>query len=627
MSSRLEPSELGARVSEAMPDEAFISLKKRIDDNTFLKLNYGQQVRLISRALQKCPNQYEVLNLLTESGVLNAPTTLEECTMLKVAYNGPEEARNILLGRNIVDVVLLCTKPRGVSIEVLGKVVEKLNPEDAEEFARRLTHCHSDNGKRIAESLFKDGIPENLTSERFREIASEPHADRVVPTLHFDVREASKNGSKFNTEVRELKEELKDVIASACEYCAMVASVSNTQDAWQRIANEVAVRCFGEDGKTNVANVYKLALAIRGMMNGPNSEEWPSAMQMCSQMLYILTNLICEESDLRNSLDQAKQIELSKNGREILKIMSNSAGKQLTPGQAMLASLLTPHVQLPLPTCTINSLINWLILNKSSELVNIFSDMLDRNKLEQGTGQSAFTLPGGRLVSKVGISDDGTVTVDLSQGGRGRDAVFSKTEAMELWGSYGIKYDGSEPHKLGIEVRNLTDILFANLLQTTFGDSAINSSCDYGVPLVYSGHESDDLSPVIGWSQLGGKNAVDILKAYAWQQKKQGMHCMRVATKGEGGSSVHGHAEILYINAVLSIGDSEKNPNVVAIGSRNWIWPDGEVVSLVFDPTGGSALDGEFGSGSWGNDGQVYTGSPSDAIGSFRIYRPIGSFT
>jgi hypothetical protein len=530
------------------------------------------------------------------------PTTFEGCARWNVVDRiTPEEAKRIILGRNTVDIVLLCMEQGDAGTDTLGKIVEKLEPADVEAFARALTHCHSEIGKRIANSLFAEGMPQKLTKEKFEAIAGEPVAAHEPPAFHGTVKRlvgASKRGA-LDDEIRALQTELKAVVGEACKCLASKPTVFTSMEVRQRIANEIAVCCFDDSGQIDIESVFKLGIAIQRMVaKNELPDEWPNARQMCSQMIRILGYLMHEKSDLRDRLSQENS-EPCESGRKILETISAGRASTLTPKEATLAALLVPHEQLLLPTCSINSLINTQTFNDPGELAAIYLRMLELN---------AAPLPSGRFVHQCEIGADGTVAVDLSQGGRVRDSVFEKYDERRklLWKSYGVEYDGSEPDKLKLRIRNLTDVFFANFFQTTFGDSRINGNREYGVLFAYLGtafgENADIYSPGILLQQLTFEDSLDVLKAYAWQQKEQGLHYMRVKTSNT--SSTHaGHAENLDIDAILGLELEKMKDDVwAAVGNRNWILPDLAGVPMVLSNDEGKAV---FCDGCLQNDGSV----------------------
>lgn len=125
--------------------------------------------------------------------------------------------------------------------------------------------------------------------------------------------------------------------------------------------------------------------------------------------------------------------------------------------------------------------------------------------------------------------------------------------------------------------------------------------------------------------QLTFKDSLDVLKAYAWQQKEQGLYYMRVTTTNI--SSTHtGHAENLDINAILGL-DLEKTKKnaLVVIGNRNWILPNLEEVSMVASSNArGQAVfcDGYLWNSGW-VDGIMDGLKCGHEVKSLAIFRPI----
>jgi hypothetical protein len=339
---------------------------------------------------------------------------------------------------------------------------------------------------------------------------------------------------------------------------------------WQTIANEMAVDCCDGDGNVDVERLRRWKEFLGNAENfrkGP-FRFIPHTELMRSQMHRVCECLLDNQNGARDQLNAAKGITVGENGQDILKNISLGRQQSLCPGEAILASLLTPHRQLGLPTCTIHSLINAEIRNHPERLIKMYIQMLR-------DGQ--FTFPSGYAVQLQPMVG-GSVTVDLRYGGAGRNRLFKDItdgdrakidQQIKDWKREGIEYvestDETKKYKLKMPVYNMNDILFTHFCRASnFGNGKIDIS-EYGTMLVYAGNdEYSATTPVDGSKFLEG---IAKLKTQAEDQKKLGHNYMRVVTQSSEGT----HAENIDIDAILALDPNTMEPGkAYPIGDRNW---------------------------------------------------------
>ncbi|MDR1457634.1 MAG: hypothetical protein LBI47_02170 [Puniceicoccales bacterium] len=375
---------------------------------------------------------------------------------------------------------------------------------------------------------------------------------------------------------------------------------------WQATANKVAADCFDEDGKVDVV---KLRTWMNFLENVENLKKEPfrsvpHAEFMCSQMHRVCECLLNNQNAARDLLDAAAGITVGRYGRSLLAAMSNGMESPLKSSEAILASLLAPHRQWSLPTCTINSLINAEIQNHPERLIPMYMHMLDSDQ---------FTFPSGYALQLQPMVD-GYTTIDLKNGGYGRNDIFesvSRHAVIAEWRKEGIEYvksaDEAEKYKLKMPVHNMNDVLFAHFFQVSgFGNNNIDFDTNYGTMLIYAGHKkfTRTFSAKI---QVDGSNFLAViaeLKAQAEAQRQLKHRYMRVSTKEiievpAGEYSHLYHSENIDIDALLDLDPNNmETGKAYPIGDRNWgNWKNmsQDIPRLVVRKKGGTPPTFEFG--------------------------------
>jgi hypothetical protein len=361
---------------------------------------------------------------------------------------------------------------------------------------------------------------------------------------------------------------------SSIPYKLQKMTLSEAREIWQTIANEMATNCFDAKGNVDVEKL-KILKEFLGDAEFFKTEPFcfiPHTELMRSQMYVVCDHLISNKNGARDLLNSAAKISVGQYGQTILDTISQGRQPLLSPAEAMLASLFAPHRQSGMPTCTINSTINAEIRNHPERLIKMYTQMLSKDQ---------FTFPSGYAVQQQKV-DNGFITVDLKNGGKGRDKVFEDIRSGNFakivarktqWQEEGIEYTGSsnreEKYKLRLSVHNMNDILYAHFLRASnFGNRNIKHNSYYGTTLVYAGHKNARaLSLQIRVDGSNFLSGMAKLKQQAKAQQQLG-HCyMRVGTKLSDG----GHAENIDIPALLALDTDAMEPGkAYPICDRNW---------------------------------------------------------
>ncbi|MDR2432504.1 MAG: hypothetical protein LBD34_02000 [Puniceicoccales bacterium] len=193
-------------------------------------------------------------------------------------------------------------------------------------------------------------------------------------------------------------------------------TLKETREILQMIANEVAVDCFDRDDNVDIEGL-KAWMEFLGDAENFRAEPLcfiPNAEFMRSQMYTICECVATNKNNTRTLLKLATNIIPSPYGESLLTIMSRGKEILLSPAKAILASLVSLRRQLVLPTCTIDAFINEKIRNHPEQLVLLYMQILGANQ---------FIFPSGYVVLPLPIVD-GSITVDLENGGMARDSAF-----------------------------------------------------------------------------------------------------------------------------------------------------------------------------------------------------------
>ncbi|MDR0693339.1 MAG: hypothetical protein LBF49_02080 [Puniceicoccales bacterium] len=344
---------------------------------------------------------------------------------------------------------------------------------------------------------------------------------------------------------------------------------------WQRIANEVAVDYFDGDGHVDVERLraWKEFLGNAEIFKKEPFCFIPYAELMRSQMYGVCECLFLNQNGTRDRLDAAAGITVGQHGRDILDAMAQGMELPLNPGVAILASLFTPHRQLSLPTCIIDSLFNAEIRNHPERLIEIYMQMLSK---------SQFTFPSGCAVQLQPIVN-GSITVDLKNGGEGKKVVFEAIvsgdpdkidQQIKDWKREGVGYvksaDKKEKYKLKMPIRNMNDVLFTHFLrESNYGNWKMCINAEYGIMLLYAGHRAYDEIysreiPVDGSNFLP---EITKLQKQAEIQRHLGDLYICISTASRNSS----HAENIDIDALLAFDPNNMElGKAYPIGDRNW---------------------------------------------------------
>jgi hypothetical protein len=541
----------------------------------------------------------------------------------------------LLAAKSKIPTHLLSQGPSGLAVvkAFIGRGEldpTKFSPDEAKEFVNALL-ANSLSGIDYVLELINDGsgskLPKLKSPDEVRTRASQ--FKKLHSTFEHGITKAF-FGKTHNAGDKSLEAIWLQLRKLTLRLRLWALPLKGACEIWQTIANEVAASCFGTNGKVDSEK-------LKGLMAFLGNEEIfkkppycfiPHTELMRSQMYTVCESLLNSKNPALDLLNATNEITVGQHGQAILKAMSNGRTQSLTPPIAILSSLFTPHRQRALPTCTIDSLINAEIRNHPEQLIKMYRQMLVGDQ---------FTLPSGHAIRQQKI-EGGFITVDLTNGGEGREDIF---EDINSYNPYkiltrkmgfaitGVKYPISsnpeDKYKLSLSVHNMNDILFANFFQASnFGNKYINGNGNYGTMLLYTGHKrySKMYLPEI---DVGGSNFLDVmeeLKRHAKEQQRLGNHYMRVQTNARkftifGGNDHFCHAENIDIDAILSLDlNNMKIGKAYPISDRNWSGSNtsGDIPRLAIRKMGDIPPTYEFGT--------LWDGSQFEKINlkSFSIY-------
>ncbi|MDR2629022.1 MAG: hypothetical protein LBC30_03485 [Puniceicoccales bacterium] len=405
---------------------------------------------------------------------------------------------------------------------------------------------------------------------------------------------------------------------------------------WQAIANKIAADCFEKSGKVDdeKLEIWRNIIGNEEIFKEEPYSFIPHTEFVRSQMYAVCESLIANKNEAKDRLNAAKDIAVGTNGKAILGTMSQGRQPLLSPAIAILASLFTPHRQQSLPACTIYARINAEIWNHPERLILIYRQMLETPQ---------FTLPSGYAILPQPMRD-GPITVDLKNGGQGKERVFRDIDSgnpskiqwqKNLWDSEGIGYaESTEPeekYRLTLPIHNMNDALFAHIFQESFGKEHIcHDDINYGIALLYAGHldASKEAYPNTFKLRFPRKDftLLDIIKGLREQaeiQKGLGNHRMRISIQTPQG----GHSENIDIDALLAIDPDTMEPGrVYSIGDLNYYGKDPSqdiprrAIKRIIR-TGGSARQTPTSIYEIGLlDNGIFESDQRDRISIFRIY-------
>ncbi|MDR0715615.1 MAG: hypothetical protein LBF25_02490 [Puniceicoccales bacterium] len=333
----------------------------------------------------------------------------------------------------------------------------------------------------------------------------------------------------------------------------------NSRRVWQAMAVPMASFCFDESGKVDLKRVAVLrsALVDQGSFfyQEPCSNV-PGIELICIQAARVLGN-----GDLFSVLDDASDLEPSAYGRQVLSVMSLEGQPPLKLNVAVLASLLSPHRQAGLPTCTINSIMNADIHNDPAIPARMMIQML-------ATGLT--NTPSGYVLCSPPIKY-GYVAVDLSNGLESEAKIIFDPNRVDKWAIYGITRD-EENGNILLPIFDANDLLFAAYFQASlFGNRGLEShhGGNFGTMFMRYGIDKAYLSSTdISNSSRSMEFAIERMQSEARRRRATGenLNYMRISTI----SPAVGHAENIDVDALLKLDLSklEKGKPYI-IGDRN----------------------------------------------------------
>ncbi|MDR0742299.1 MAG: hypothetical protein LBE98_02440 [Puniceicoccales bacterium] len=456
--------------------------------------------------------------------------------------------------------------------------LRRLSADQSNAFADRLLGCSSSSAGFLIELIDQNKLP-NLSSP-------EAMKARVLrfQKLHSTFGDGIKQAFFGRTD------SIDDALWNDVRARLTDMPLREARGIWQTIANGVATDCFDDTGHVDVERL-KEWMEFLGNAATFRTEPYyfiPHAELMRSQMHRVCECLFTNQNGAMDQLNAANGITVGEHGQSILATMSNGREPPLRPAEAILTSLFAPHRQQNLPACTMHSLINAEIRNHPERLIKMYAQMLEDPK---------FTFPSGYAVQQQPIVD-GFITVDLINGGKGKDKVFEDImdgnpaeidKQIKIWQQEGIEYvksaNPAESYKLKMPIHNMTDLLFAHLFQASnFGDSEIQASDskdleiergnDYGTMRIYAKPEeaAKKLSE-ISWGDLDFPARIAELKEHAETQWQLGHRYMRMSTDIRNVNAIMPccHAENIDIPALRALDLDHMEPGkAYPIGDRDW---------------------------------------------------------
>ncbi|MDR0679652.1 MAG: hypothetical protein LBF42_01270 [Puniceicoccales bacterium] len=503
---------------------------------------------------------------------LAKPDRISNCSKWNIDKLNSSEALRLLQRAGIATNLATLTRNDATNgTNTKGQLLARLSPEDSKTLADGLLSSNS-------------GLLITLIDERALPNLAHRNEIKLLATIHLAFERGITRG--FFGERDSVDANAWEVINNARENL----SLKNAREVWQNISNEMARYCFDQQGNidTHKVRVLMFFLEQDSFFTQPPFSLIPEVTHMRSQMHEICERLLLNPSPARSELNKVKDISsFGHQGASVIQAMSMGRMPLLSSSEAILASLFTPHRQLSMPTCTINSLINEEIFNHPERLVQMYMRLLSG-------GEYAF--PSGHVVQPKPITGS-YITVDLKHGWTGRNAIFKDIKSgdpakigaqINRWQEEGILYElSSDSHtnyKLQLPMHNLNDLLFADLLEAAdFGTkmgilSIAKVETNYNTALVYAGRNGyfGVYKKWISVSDTNFQDTISELKRHANRQREAGNTYMRVSTHWTNATSVGGHdhsyhSENIRIEQLLALDlDHMLLGQPYPIGDRNW---------------------------------------------------------
>lgn len=466
---------------------------------------------------------------------------------------------------------------------------------------------------------------------------------------------AAKNASKEKPSEENRKQW---TCAMTSYYNALVENVKSANKAWRAVAKATAKGCFDSAGKVDVTKVDEV-IRFWEATNDEHSQEFkvvqhlPSWQLVRDQTLAVLGALVPPKKDENpptgpnNPTALAAVLEAapacaacSPVGSEILVIMGCD-----NPQEAILASLLTPHRQMALPTCSLDSLVNSETFNHPERLAEVYSHLLTTKANEPvNVGTRSMTVRSQEIQNSSGPkeptlsgADPGYVLVTPNQSDSNRKYIFGLMTVEKQDGTTtvvasarnalaveGIGIEGDGTYRLRYPIRDLTDLFFADLMQNIYekcdaDEAYINVRSDYfgvagnmffneGSKAVNGGSEEiKDGGGAEYFRTEGGKfsyEEFEKLKEQARLLCENGLRkCVATVFTQTGASDVsnppfdpdppNAHLENLDPDLLSKFDGSSTISYPYIIGDRNYLNGDGEACYLAITKVNGSEDKGK----------------------------------
>jgi hypothetical protein len=392
----------------------------------------------------------------------------------------------------------------------------------------------------------------------------------------------------------------KDAPAITKKAKEIASLISGCKSLLEAVAVKIAKSCFLADGTIDSAAVSAIVGLLTSAANYLRRNHLPILTVLVEQNLAVLRVLLDDYGTSSGLaavlLEAARDTRVGESGLAILKFMrkNDGAGSEFGLHVAILASLLTVHRQMHLPTCALDSLISEVTIMRPCEMaVNYLKLLRSRN------GVTIILQAGGRqftLASQNVAMEDGKLTPVVAVTPSAYAPFFSCGKRLPIgmkidWIYHGIGYSlkgGKSTIKL--PVRTITDLFFADFMQCVFEFGVTpNGVANFGAKVeeIYFGRARRANAAIKCDSYVFVEDA----RVPAFSSGNVSRMCYEKSTRFIGSSSPRGgvraictssparsqetgpehHMELLY-GDLLSLEDinAMNDGDVRIIGDRNW---------------------------------------------------------
>lgn len=428
-----------------------------------------------------------------------------------------------------------------------------------------------------------------------------------------------------------------DTILSQAVPLFPIDSLKDAKQAWATLAYTTVKQCFKKEYGKITIDKSRVEEIINFWQENPNPpagfENVPSWTLVRTQTLSVLKvvkadmdNVTAEDivgmtqygkgdslvEILMRASTKIPYSDFTVNGYQMLESMSSPGEGLIKPHEAILASLLTPHRQWALPTCPIDALINQETCNNPAALAKIFLQLLESQPgvlISCGLG-NWFSFINQQIVAsghadnrtnyiiiipelnRANLADiyDITPDVDINNlTNEQKRSIIADIQAM--FEAEGITVQPCivggprlGPLQLQYPIHNLTDVLFANMMQHL---CAQGEMCDntrtlhenyygavggaperlYTAPIARNDADFDAFNYELSIADL--QNLQDAARRLQATDPNRHLAAICTAEGGVNGS----HVQNLYLDTLAEV----PNPNpYYIIGDRNYTDDEGK---------------------------------------------------